>query len=55
MDSHERAKRTDAGSVARMLKRLREIVRGLSPDRRDAMRKWTDAQEKDHENQDRST
>ena len=55
MDSHEREKRTDAGSVTRMLERFREILRGLSPKRREAMRKWTDAQEKDRENQDRST
>ena len=56
MDSHEREKRTQSGSVARMLKRLQEIFRSLTPERRETMRKWTDAQaKKEHENQDGAT
>ena len=56
MDTHEREKRSESGSIGRMLERLREIFRSLSPERREAMRKWTDAQaKKEHENQDGAT
>ena len=56
MGSHDRQEHTHAGSIARMLERLRGILRSLSPDRREAMRKWTDAQaKKEHENQDGAT
>lgn len=50
MDSHNGQKHTDAGSVARMMARLRAIFAKLSPERREAMRKWCDAQENEEAN-----
>jgi hypothetical protein len=45
MDSHDDPKHTHTGSIARVLRRLREIFAKLSPQRRGAMRKWCDALE----------
>lgn len=45
MDSHKRKKRTQSGSVAHIVERLQDILRKLTPKRREAMRKWCDAQE----------
>ena len=50
MDSHDGQKHTHTGSIARVLRRLRGIFAKLSPQRREAMRKWCDAQENEAKN-----